>query len=230
LLCDALGTPCVFFVGTYRSNEVADDHEIFRLAQRLTSFGVPTTMLSLEGLNPSDLNTMISDALCIFPRISEPLSDIVYQKTKGNPFFALAFLRSLVDRGLLEYSIDMRTWVWDEDDVSSMDVTGNVLYLLSSKMSGLSSNIQSALKVAACFGIKITRSVVATLGTDQEHSDILDNLEQVVKEGFMVKDSTSDFKFVHDKVREAAYSLIPENERNQVSRAVEGLYNQFIIA
>jgi len=59
------------------------------------------------------------------------------------------------------------------------------------------------------------------LGTDQEHSDILDNLEQVVKEGFMVKDSTSDFKFAHDKVREAAYSLIPENERNQVSRAVE---------
>ena len=157
----------------------------------------------------------------MFPRISEPLSDIVYQKTKGNPFFALAFLRSLVDRGLLEYSINTRTWVWDEDDVSSMDVTGNVLYLLSSKMSGLSTNIQSALKVASCFGIKIKRSVVATLGTDQEHSDILDNLEQVVKEGFMVKDSTSDFKFVHDKVREAAYSLIPENERNQVSRAVE---------
>jgi len=55
-------------------------------------------------------------------------------------------------------------------------------------------------------------------------------LEQVVKEGLMVKDGTSGFKFVHDKVREAAYSLIPENERNQVSRAVEGLYNQFIIA
>ena len=126
-----------------------------------------------------------------------------------------------MDRRLLEYSINMRTWIWDEDDVSSMDITGNVLYLLSSKMSRLSTNIQSALKVAACFGIKITRSVVATLCKDQEHSDILDNLEQVVKEGFMVKDSTSDFKFIHDKVREAAYSLIPENERNQVSRAVE---------
>ena len=126
-----------------------------------------------------------------------------------------------MDRGLLEYSINTRTWVWDEDDVSSMDVTGNVLYLLSSKMSGLSTNIQCALKVASCFGIKIKKSVVATLGTDQEHSDILDNLEQVVKEGFMVKDSTSDFKFVHDKMREAAYSLIPENERNQVSRTVE---------
>jgi predicted ATPase len=164
---------------------------------------------------------MISDALCMFPRISEPLSDIIYQKTKGNPFFVLAFLKLLVDRILLEYSINTRKWVWDEDDVSSMDVTANVLYLLSSKMSGLSTNVQSALKVAACFGIKIKESVVTTLSTDQEHSDIRDKLEQVVKEGFMVKDCTSDFKFVHDKVREAAYSLIPENERNQVSRAVE---------
>jgi predicted ATPase len=75
-------------------------------------------MLSLEGLNPKDLNIIISDALCMFPRISEPLSDIIFQKTKGSPFFVLAFMRSLLDRGLLEYSINSRRWVWDEDDVA----------------------------------------------------------------------------------------------------------------
>jgi hypothetical protein len=227
LLCDATGSVCLFFVGTYRSNEVAGDHEIFCLAQRLKSSGVPTTMLSLEGLNPKDLNVMVSDALCVFPRISEPLSDIIYQKTKGNPFFVLAFMWSLVDTGLLEYSINTKRWVWDEDELSSMDVTGNVIYLLSSKMSGLSTSIQSALKIAACFGIKIKQSTVATLGADPEHSDIREKLEQVVKEGFMVKIGTSDFKFVHDKVREAAYSLIPEKDKDQVSRTVERLQNTF---
>ena len=227
LLCDEVGSNCLFFVGTYRSNEVAEDHEIFRFAQRLRSFGVPTTMLSLEGLNPKDLNAMLSDALCMFPRNSEPLSDIIFQKTKGNPFFVLAFMSSLLDRGLLEYSINTRRWVWDEDDVSSMDVTGNILYLLSSKMSGQSTNIQSALKIAACFGIKIKQSVVATLGADPEHSDIREKLEQVVKEGFMFKIGTRGFRFVHDKVREAAYSLISEKDKDQVSGAVERLQNKF---
>jgi predicted ATPase len=209
LLCDEVGLNCLFFVGTYRSNEVAEDHEIFCLAQKLMSFGVPTTMLSLEGLNPKDLNTMVSDDICVFPCISEPLSDIIFQKTKGNPFLVLAFMWSLVDRGLLEYSVNTRRGVWDEDDVGSMDVTGNILYLLSSKMTEQSTNIQSALKVAACFGIHIKESDVATLGT--EHSDIHDKLEQVVKEGFMIKVGTSDFKFVHDKIKHGIDKLDDES-------------------
>jgi predicted ATPase len=171
----------------------------------------------LEGLNPADLNSLISDALCMFPRICEPLSDIVFQKTKGNPFFVLEFLRSLVDKNLLEYSVEKRSWVWDEDSVSSMDITGNVLHLLSSKMTGLSENMQLALKVAACFGIKINGSVISYLSNSSEYSTIRGGLEEAVREGFMMKLGSSDFKFSHDKVREAAYSLIPDSEKNRVS-------------
>jgi predicted ATPase len=216
-MCDPAGSACLFFVGTYRSNEVDDDHEIFGLVRRLKSFGVPTTMVSLEGLDPKNLNTMISDALCMLPRACTSLSDIVYQKTKGNPFFVLAFLRSLVDGRYLWYCVDGRRWIWDEDHVSSLDVTGNVLHLLSSKMTGLSTSMQSALKVAACFGIRIEQSVVSTLVDDPEFADIRDNLVRVVREGFMVMSRSSDFKFVHDKVREAAYGLIPEMDRDAVS-------------
>ena len=185
--------------------------------QKVTSFGLPMTVQSLEGLNPNDLNTLVSDALCTLPRISKPLSNIVYQKTKGNPFFAIAFLKSLTEEKLLEYSIRKRRWVWDLEQVDSMDVTGNVLHLLTSKMCRLSTSIQSTLKLAACFGAKIKECVLAAIATDSDHSDIRDKFEQVVNEGFMVKSGIADFRFVHDKVREAAYSLISESEKNQAS-------------
>eukprot|EP00584_Thalassiosira_punctigera_P010333 CAMPEP_0172526094 /NCGR_PEP_ID=MMETSP1067-20121228/1094_1 /TAXON_ID=265564 ORGANISM="Thalassiosira punctigera, Strain Tpunct2005C2" /NCGR_SAMPLE_ID=MMETSP1067 /ASSEMBLY_ACC=CAM_ASM_000444 /LENGTH=1314 /DNA_ID=CAMNT_0013309531 /DNA_START=85 /DNA_END=4029 /DNA_ORIENTATION=- len=209
------GSSCLFFVGSYRSNEVRDNHALFSLIDGLNSSGVPTTKMSLEGLTPDDLNTMISDAMCMFPRICENLSDIVFQKTKGNPFFVLEFLRSLVDGALLEYSAKKRRWIWDEDRISAMDVMGNVLALLSSKMSGLSESTQQFLKVASCFGIRMKESVVEYLSKSPEYSSIQSGLEHAIAEGFMIKVETSDFKFVHDKVREAAYILIPDSEKNE---------------
>jgi predicted ATPase len=223
ILCDSIKSNSFFFVGSYRSNEVAEDHGIFHLINNLRTFGVPTTTVVLEGLNPADLNTMISDALCIFPRMCESLSNIVHTKTKGNPLFVLEFLRSLVDGKLLNYSLRKRRWVWDEVLVNGVEIADNVLFLLTSKMSRLPNNIQSALKVGACFGLKIEEPVVSILSATPDYSNILRDLEQVVEEGFMVKIGPSEFKFVHDKVQEAAYSLVPYIEKNKVRMAVAGV-------
>mmetsp|Transcript_19299 Transcript_19299/g.46304 ORF Transcript_19299/g.46304 Transcript_19299/m.46304 type:complete len:1293 (+) Transcript_19299:334-4212(+) len=214
ILADVVGSGCLFFVGSYRSNEVQDSHAIFSLVANLRSSGVPITTISLEGLTQEDLSTMISDASGMFPRICKPLAEMVFQKTKGNPFFVLAFLRSLVDEDMLHFCEEKMRWVWDKEGIRSMDITGNVLYLLSSKMNGLSENIQLTLKVAACFGIKITDYVVGHLSTSSEYSAIRDGLAHAIKEGFMVG-LPDEFKFVHDKVREAAYGLIPESEKSQ---------------
>ena len=201
ILCDSIRSSCIFVVAAYRSNEVEHDHDLFRMIDSLNSHGLPTTRLSLEGLAPEHLNGMISDAMGTFPRISEPLSDIVFQKTKGNPFFALEFMRSLVDGGMLEYDTCQRRWIWDEVCISSTDITGNVIYLLSSKMSSLSENVQLALKVASCFGIKMKEAIVNYLGLDSEYAGMPDGMEHVLKEGFMIKVGASEYKFVHDKVK-----------------------------
>ena len=214
LLCDTRGG-CFMFVGSYRDNEVTANHPIFDLMKNIRSSGVGSTAVQLRGLGKQDLNQMIAEMLCILPRLCSPLSDILTDKTEGNPYFLLEFLRSLVDRRLLKYSLREKRWIWDESKIRSEHITDNVLYLLSSKMTSLSENIQLVLKIVSCFGIMIDEQVIDYLGKTPQYNDIENWINQVIKEGFIRKIDTK-FRFVHDKVREAAYSLIPQSSKKQV--------------
>ena len=215
ILSDTMGS-CMFFVGSYRDNEVSEGHAMFEFIDKLENSNVPKTKISLTGLCQEDLNVMISDALCLYPRICKPLSDIVFQKTKGGPFFVLEFMQSLLGRGVLQYNLDQKRWVWNENIIRSEEVTNNVLYLLSSKMNDLPENARTVLKVMACFGTSVNESVISCLSKLAEYSSIQDWLKSAIRDGFVKEDGDRNFKFVHDKVREAAYNLIPNHEKDQV--------------
>ena len=215
ILSDTRGS-CMFFVGTYRDNEVQVDHDIFNLMERLDICNVRTTKLSLIGLGERDLNTMISDALCLYPRICKSLSDLVFQKTKGNPFFVLELMQSLKSRGFLQYNALQKRWVWNEYIIRAVDITDNVLHLLSTKMNGLSDEVQTVLKVMACFGSSTDESAIGYLSKSKEYAGIRNGLENALRDGFIVKNGEGSLQFAHDKVREAAYNSIPESDKKQV--------------
>jgi predicted ATPase len=121
----------------------------------------------------------------------------------------LEFVRSLVDEGLLEYSICKKRWIWDEMAIQSKEITNNVLFLLANKMNnGLTKETISVLKVVSCFGIRIHESVINFLSATAEYSNIREGLAELVWESFMVKIAqncrgssyNNGWKFVHDKV------------------------------
>ncbi|KAL7527350.1 hypothetical protein ACHAXR_001907, partial [Thalassiosira sp. AJA248-18] len=200
---------CFFFVGTYRDNEVKEDHPVLELMADLDFCSVETTIVNLCGLSQDDLNMLIAETLHVFPRICKRLSDIIFEKTEGSPFFAIEFLRSLVDSRLLKYSLRERRWIWEEDKIRSENITDNVLYLLSTKLSSFPENVQLGLKILSCFGIKTDEAIVDYLSSSPHFSDFRSAMNVAISERCIQK-LGSDFKFVHDKVREAAYGLIPD--------------------
>ncbi len=207
---------CIFFVGTYRDNEVQIGDAIFDLMENLEISNVPVNRVSLTGLDQENVNEMISDALCLYPRITNSLSGIVFQKTKGNPFFVLEFMQSLRSRGLLHYDSCAKRWVWDEDSILAEEITDNVLHLLSKKMNQLSKDMQLLLKVMACFGTSTNEMVIDYLSESPEYAGVRKELEEAINDGFVEVNAEGKFKFVHDKVREAAYDLILDKDKRQV--------------
>eukprot|EP00804_Cyclotella_cryptica_P023793 CCRYP_011177-RA/>CCRYP_011177-RA protein AED:0.01 eAED:0.01 QI:5/1/1/1/1/1/2/430/1361 len=215
VLSDIKGLNCMLFIGGFRDNEVEQGHILLEFFNTLPTFNIKTTKMSLTGINTEDVNAMISDSLGIFPRTCKNLSDIVYRKTNGNPYFALEFLRSLIDRNLISYSLRDKHWKWDINRIGAENITDNVLYILTNKMSVLEDSAQTALKVASCFGIHLSMVIAEKLAAAPQFHNLQSTLDQVVvKEGFMDFDGIN-YYFVHDKVREAAYGLIPPVEKDQ---------------
>ena len=204
----------MLFVGTYRDNEVCPDHIIFGFVNMLSQFNVLTSNIRLDGLTKNDVNSMVSDTFRTLPRLCRSLSQVVFRKTNGNPYFVLEFLRSLVHRDIVKFSLRERRWTWDEAIVSAENITDNVLYLLSNELNGLSESMQTALKCASCFGIKMEKSLVQKLSGHSNYINLQLTLDDAVNGGFMDFDGTH-YRFVHDKVREAAYDLIKTDYKDQ---------------
>ncbi len=213
ILSDKKDSSCVYFLGCFRDNEIGSDHPIYQLMGNMNMNSIPVQLLGLGGVNRNELNCMTSDALCILPRHCKDLSDIIHTKTKGDPYFALEMLGALVDRGLLQFNFAKRRWVWNQSNIMYLDVTSNVLHLLKSKMMSMPKQTQTALKVCSCFGSGVGTLLVRCLSGSSEYSSLRDELDRAVKEGFMEKVEEC-YKFVHDRVKEAAYGLIEEKDRN----------------
>ena len=217
VLSDCPGLSCLLFVGCYRDNELTSDHIVFGLKNMLTNFNIQMTNIHLGSLKPSDVNCLVCDALGILPRYCRMLSDIIHHKTNGNPFFAKEFLHSLIDQGTVRYSLREKQWTFDLDAINAKDISPNVVDLILSQMTSLTEGCQLALRVTSCFGIEVQSSVIKTLSAipDEYYSEIYPSMKALVRKGFLDYNGSS-FKFVHDTIREAAFSSIEKESRDEL--------------
>ncbi|MCC8969744.1 AAA family ATPase [Bradyrhizobium brasilense] len=203
----------LLLIGAFRDNEVTAAHPLMRRLEAMRATG-RVQDIKLAPLTTTDLGNLIADTLRCDAEHVEPLAALVHAKTDGNPFFVIQFLHVLADEGLLAFDHERGRWFWDVAGIHAKRYTDNVVVLLAGKLTRLPLDTQDALRRLACLG-NVTDvailSLVLEMPEDQVHAALVDALHQQ-----LIDRVAGSYKFVHDRVQEAAYALNPETSRAEV--------------
>ena len=202
----------LLLIGAYRDNEVSATHPLMRKLDAIRQAGAAVEDIVLTPLGQEDLGQLLVDSLHCEPGGAAPLANLIHEKTTGNPFFAIQFISTLGEEGLLSFDYGEGRWVWDLNRIHAKGYTDNVVELMVGKLNRLPVNTQEAIKQFACMGNSAEFDMLA-MAYEKSIEELHQNLWEAVRTGLIFR-SDDAYRFLHDRVQEAAYSMIPQDLRS----------------
>jgi len=231
----------LFIIGAYRDNEIDETHPLKILLDQLDNQLIPLTFLGIQNLQLSDVTEFLSDALYTDKKFIKPLAEYVYHKTDGNPIFLKQFTQALHKEGMLAFNQTEQKWVWDLEAISSLKFSDNIVDLMIAKIKRLPENTQNVLQLAACIGSNFNAEVLSVIA-ETPLDDVIERLDPAIEESLILHKGNSfrysesdsrigvkqkiEFSFIHDRIQQAFYSLIPDNEKKKVHVRIGRLLDQ----
>jgi PAS domain S-box-containing protein len=204
----------LMLIGAYRDNEVSPSHPLRRTLEAIRKAGVRVREIVLAPLGLDDVGQLAADAMrCESERV-RPLAQLVQEKTEGNPFFAIQFFTALAEEGLLAFDPVTRAWQWQMDRIRAKSYADNVVDLMAGKLKRFTGTSQEVLKELACLGNAApTANLALVHGTTEEATHAA--LWEAVHAGLVFREDGA-YRFPHDRIQQAAYSLIADEQRADV--------------
>jgi predicted ATPase len=177
---------------------------------------VVLTTIALRNLSPTVVTQVVADALALDAENSAALGTIVSRQTQGNLFYMIEFLRWLHKADLLYYDGSMDSWTFDPDEIHiHIPQTINMCHadaFLLDRMEKFPHEVKEVLKVAACLGTQVNAELVEhvlkkPVGHILERASVMGVLH--------LDEAHGGYAFVHDGWEEAAYGVIPEDDRER---------------
>ncbi len=253
LLMSETDTNYLLLMGAYRDNEVFPAHPLMLTLDEIRKNSATVNQITLAPLDKTSLNRLIADTMICSPERAIPLTELVFAKTQGNPFFATQFLKSLQVDGLISFDmtppippyqggaslptsayegVARGGWQCDIGKVRTLALTDDVVEFMAIQLQKLPVNTQDVLKLAACIGNQFDLATLAIVH-QKSQSETSADLWKALQEGLVIpisevykffRDSESvavgqaselsvPYKFLHDRVQQAAYFLIPESQK-----------------
>jgi PAS domain S-box-containing protein len=214
-LLEGLGTQRdarhLLFIGAYRDNEVTPAHPLRLSLDVIRKAGTRISPLAVGPLSRRDVAVMIGQALHTSAAAAAPLAEVVHDKTGGNPFFATQFLLSLHEEGAISLDRSNGEFRWDIAKIQARSVTDNVVDLLLVKLRRLPPSTQIAIFEMACLGSRVETTILAAAHGGAE-KEVHAALGEAVQAGLIFRSDRS-YRFLHDRVQEAGYALLPAEQR-----------------
>jgi diguanylate cyclase (GGDEF)-like protein len=224
----------LFLIGAYRDNEVDSTHPLMLAHDAIAKKKSASTHISnvtLQPLSYIDVCLILHETFDQEDESIIPLADLVYKKTGGNPFFLIQLLISLYEDGLINFSYIKGRWIWDLDQIGSITITENVADLLVDRINKLPETTQNLLLMASCLGTTFELATLVDI-SGKTPSIITSGLHEAIAEELIVPHDQANYyysstngttveeqskmfqyRFLHDRVQEAAYSKLTDEKR-----------------
>ncbi|MBD2435408.1 ATP-binding sensor histidine kinase [Nostoc sp. FACHB-110] len=246
LLMSEASNTYLLVIGAYRDNEVSSAHPLMLTIEEMRQAEITVNHIVLAPLTEMQLNELIADTLKYSLQQSLKITKLVYQKTKGNPFFTNQFLKSLYEDRLIKFVNQTGAWQCDINQIRAMSFTQDIVEFVTQQLHKLPSQAQDILKLAACIGNQFDLETLAIV-YEKSSTETAAILWTVLKDGLILPSGegyklfqnkstvidnvlvnhhsaisanghhsiTISYKFLHDRVQQAAYSLIPPNQKGE---------------
>ena len=222
----------LLLVGAYRDNEVNEAHPLMVALDELRKKDVAISDIVLKPLPFDAMQQLVADTLQCEADEAAPLAELLRGKTGGNPFFLIQFLETLGEDGYLRFDPEARAWAWDAAEISGMESTENVVDLMVSRLQKLPEATQDALKLASCVGSTFDLGTLSTV-TEKPVAEVAGAMWEALQNGVLipltaasdtqvspasisVSPEMSRFRFLHDRVQQAANTMISEEDRKPI--------------
>jgi predicted ATPase/signal transduction histidine kinase len=226
----------LLLIGACRDNELSAAHPLSLALQELEKDGTRLERLTLSPLAPEHVSSLMADTLGCSPQEAQPLAELIFDKTGGNPFFLTQLLSVLHDEKLLRFEPQTRRWTWDLERFQTLGVSDNVVDLMVSKIRRYADNTQELIRLASLLGSTFDLGTLSLISGIPPR-EAAQALGEAVKDGLLLpldnrhlyfQWSTQDhdnapppaevrYRFAHDRIQEAAYSRVPEETRDSMS-------------
>ncbi len=224
-------TQFMLIVGAYRDNEVSDTHPLMLTLKEIQKAEATVNTITLTALALEHITQLLADTLYSQTQVCTSLAKLLRQKTEGNPLFLRQFLQALYEDELLEFDTDQGLWTWELEEVQQREMTDNVVELMTDKIQKLAEKTQQALQLAACIGNQFDLHILSIVH-EQPSAETLHDLWNALQEELIVPLDDSykyvasdldrtvlrdgEFKFLHDRIQQAAYSLIGDEHKQEI--------------